>query len=74
MKITLVDIQQPQRLFSLLDACEGPVVCCGMDLRHNQNIKNLLCSLTVPGRGIPHLELSVAAKSDLSRFVHFMTQ
>ena len=74
MKIKLVDVQQPQRLFNLLDTCEGPVVCCGMDLRHNQNLRDLLCTLTAPGRGIPCLELNIAAKNDLSRFVRFMTR
>lgn len=29
MKVTLVDIQRPDELFSLLDAFGGPVLCCG---------------------------------------------
>ena len=74
MNVKLVDIQQPRKLFKLLDTCEGPVLCCGMGLRHNQDIGNLICGLTVPGRGIPQLELTVSSSGDLSRLLRYMTR
>ena len=67
MNVKLVDIQQPRKLFNLLDTC-------GMDLRHNQDIGNLICGLAVPGRGIPQLELTVSSSGDLSRLLRYMTR
>lgn len=74
MKVTLVDVQQPRKLFSLLDGFEAPVLCGGSDLRHNRDMERLLCSLTAPGKGIPQLELTVSCRSDLSRLFRYMTR
>ena len=72
MKITLVDIQQPEELLQLLDTCEGPVLCSGVDLRHSPVLKRLICGMAAPGRGIPQLELTVSAPGDLSQLLRYM--
>lgn len=72
MKITLVNILNPEVLFQLLDACAGPVFCNGMDLRHNKELKNLICGMEIPERGVPQLELTVCEASDVSRLLHYM--
>lgn len=72
MKVTLVDIQRPDELFSLLDAFEGPVLCCGMDLRRDQRLRELIHGMADPVRGIPRLELTVLDAADASRLLRYM--
>lgn len=74
MKVTLVDVQQPEALFRLLNTLEGPVFCCGLDLRRNQTLENLICGMTVPGKGIPRLELTVSETGDVSRLLRYMRE
>lgn len=74
MKVTLVDIQSPEKLFQLLNTFEGPVVCCGVDLRGNPEFQSLICGLAVPGRGIPRLELSISKTSDLPGILRYMRE
>lgn len=74
MKVTLVDVQSPEELFQLLSTFEGPVVCCGVDLRSNPEFQSLICGLAVPGRGIPQLEFSVSETSDLTRILRYMRE
>lgn len=72
MKVTLVDIRRPNKLFSLLDAFEGPVLCCGMDLRHNQRLQDLICGMADPEHGVPKLELTVSDAGDVSCLLRYM--
>ena len=74
MKITLVDIQQPEALFSLLSTFEAPVSCCGADLRNDPQLKQLICGMAAPGRGIPRLELSVSGAKDCARLLRYMRE
>lgn len=74
MKVTLVDVQSPGELFRLLNTFEGPVICCGVDLRSNPEFQSLICGLSIPGRGIPQLEFSVSNTSDLTRILRYMRE
>lgn len=74
MKVTLVDVQQPEVLFHLLHTFEGPVSCCGMELRHNRELEQLICGMAAPGKGIPRLELVVSADRDVSALLRYMRE
>ena len=74
MKVTLMDVRQPRTLFNLLDTCEGSVSCCGMELRNNRKLGNLLCSLTRSGQGLPQLELTLDDPRDLSRLLRYVRE
>lgn len=74
MKVTLVDVRHPEELFQLLSTFEGPVVCCGVDLRNDPKLRSLICGLAGPGRGIPRLEFSVSGSSDLTRILRYMRE
>lgn len=74
MKVTLVDIQRPEELFQLLNTFEGPVVCCGADLRRNPELQALICGLAAPGRGLARLELSLSKPGDLPRILRYMRE
>lgn len=72
MKITLVDIRRPSELFSLLDTFENPALCCGMDLRHDQRLREMICGMADPAHGVPKLELTVSGAGDISRLLRYM--
>lgn len=72
MKVTLVDIQRPDKLFHLLDAFEGPVLCCGMDLRHDQRLQDLIRGMADSENGVSKLELTVSDAGDISRLLRYM--
>lgn len=74
MKITLVNILDPEALFRLLNACAGPVFCHGVDLRHNQEMESLICGMVTPGKCIPQLELRVSEAGDFYRLLRYMRE
>ena len=74
MKITLVNIQEPEALFHLLNTCTGPVSCHGVDLRHNQELEKMICGMVTPAAGIPQLELTVSQTDDFYRFLRYMRE
>lgn len=71
MKVTLMDVQQPRKLLDLIDTCEGSVFCCGMDLRNNRNVGDLLCGMTASGQSLPRLELELTESEDLAKLLHY---
>lgn len=74
MKITLVNILNPEVLFQLLNTCAGPVSCQGIDLRQNQEMERLICGMAAPGKGIPQLELRVSEADDFYRLLRYMRE
>ena len=74
MKVTLMDVRQPRTLLNLLDTCEGSVSCCGVELRNDRKVGDLICSLTASGQGLPQLELTLGDPRDLSRFLRYVRE
>lgn len=74
MKITLVDIQKPRELFRLLDRMQGPVSCCGIDLRGNRDMEHIICGMADKSKGIPRLELMVSAPGDIAHLLRYMRE
>ena len=74
MKVTLVDIEQPEVLFCLLDTFEKPVRCQGIDLRQNSGIARMVCGMAAHGKGIPRLELELQCPRDLSSLLRYMRE